>query len=402
MKIENLISRFCGFLLIFQPLYTLILYYFLNQYVASFVDKIDDVDKDLDFLKNNLLKDYIQNVYIVSESENCGKASKYVGPVISKNKLMKLCFEYYLRGNYLNVTQQQDENKIEFQSCEYKGITILSKKKMCPITEILLSSQDLIEGYESVTDFLYQNNRIFFKREDSELQPLVDIFTDSKLQNSLQKSTNITFAAQELCNFEYNLTVCNYEQLQKNRISFSIEQRYSQIKQECEKEIFSYKEYKPKSFLGFKEFWIVTFLLYILLQLVAICENEEKFIVISHFISTIWTMWYYFSSIQEVYHIHLLDQIGLDKGCFTNSNIPQEFFEYNMQLDIYFYLNLALAFFTVFMCAIIAVCLFLRQAWVKITKNKRYDNLQEEQDIQNTNNQNVIQIEQIQINQNKN
>ncbi|EWS76199.1 hypothetical protein TTHERM_000171698 (macronuclear) [Tetrahymena thermophila SB210] len=145
-------------------------------------------------LIKNLNSDYILNIR-VSEEYKCDSNEKGLNYLIpssnieqsEKIKLVQLCYLIYQRAIYDN---SQFNNSIrDIQHCTYKGTTTQSYQGICPISDLILSDKELVEGYERISNFKLHNMFMFIKREDPNQSPLVSM----KIINQNSKDTEDHF-----------------------------------------------------------------------------------------------------------------------------------------------------------------------------------------------------------------
>ncbi|EAR88480.2 transmembrane protein, putative (macronuclear) [Tetrahymena thermophila SB210] len=208
----------------------------------------------LEDLNRNIDSNYILNVR-VSEEYHCGKYERLNYLIPSQNmekpekiKLVQLCYE--ISEKILDNTQL---NKIStgIQKCTYKGTTTQSYQGICPISDLMLSDKELVEGYEKISNFKLDNMNMFIKREDPNQSPLVSM----KIKNQNSKDTNdyflrptdMNFKLDVLCTLEY-IIECIQQPLETN-LTLYLENRVP-VDQRC--------KYNPKNDLP-AQYFIFTY-----------------------------------------------------------------------------------------------------------------------------------------------
>ncbi|EAR88481.2 hypothetical protein TTHERM_00171680 (macronuclear) [Tetrahymena thermophila SB210] len=183
-----------------------------NQNKRSVIFLKADSEDLKKYLQTNIDSDYILNVR-VSEDYNCGNYEIKLNQLIpsqniqepEKKKLVQLCLKSYkrlIRNPELNYSSRN------IQKCTYKGNTIQSYYGICPISDLILSDKELVEGYEKISNFKLDNMNMFIKREDPNQSLLVKMEIRNQnskdTQNYFLRPTDMNFKLDVLCTLEYN------------------------------------------------------------------------------------------------------------------------------------------------------------------------------------------------------
>ncbi|EAR88482.2 hypothetical protein TTHERM_00171690 (macronuclear) [Tetrahymena thermophila SB210] len=160
------------------------------------------------YLQTNIDSDYILNVR-VSEDYKCGNYERNLNQLIpsqniqepEKKKLVQLCLQSYLS---LIKYPKFNYSSRDIQKCTYKGTTIQSYQGICPISDLILSDKELVEGYEKISNFKLDNMNMFIKREDPNQSPLVNM----EIRNQNSKDTQNYFFRPTDMNFKQDRIEC--------------------------------------------------------------------------------------------------------------------------------------------------------------------------------------------------
>ncbi|KAL4473149.1 hypothetical protein ABPG72_007379 [Tetrahymena utriculariae] len=230
----------------------------------------------------NLNQHYLLNVRIVNETTSCNynehlvdkTKQNYQGLVKEANEIsvftvqnekneksfFQLCVSLDQYHNFYSAQKDQIKDSNQSSSCVYKGLKFQQKEspKLCPISDIIFSEEEKIEGYEKHEISKDVKTSMFIKREDPNSTPLVGLYLQRN--NYLQKvdllrETKIAFTLNDLCSSQQKKyqVLCQTES-QKNDIKYtlSLENQFV-FDIECKKGIFNYEySYTQRAFLIFR------------------------------------------------------------------------------------------------------------------------------------------------------
>ncbi|EWS71264.1 transmembrane protein, putative (macronuclear) [Tetrahymena thermophila SB210] len=233
-------------------------------------------------IHDNLNQHYIQNVRIVNETTSCNYDEQLVDKtkqnyeglvkevseisiftiqdVKNEKYFFQLCVTLDQYHNFYSVQNDQTKDSNQSSSCVYKGLNFQSKEspKLCPISDIIFSEEEKIEGYEKFEISKDIKTSMFIKREDSNSTPLVGLYLQRN--NFLQKvdllrETKIAFTLNDLCSSQQKKQqiLCQTEN-QKNDIKYnlSLENQFT-FDMKCKKGIFNYEySYTQRAFVIFR------------------------------------------------------------------------------------------------------------------------------------------------------
>ncbi|KAL4429675.1 hypothetical protein ABPG74_017084 [Tetrahymena malaccensis] len=233
-------------------------------------------------IHDNLNQHYILNVRLVNETTSCNynehlvdktkqnneglvKEDSEISVFTVQNKknetqFFQLCVSIDQYYNFYSAQNDQTKDLNQNSSCIYRGLKFQSKEspKLCPISDIIFSEQENIEGYEKIEISNDVKTSMFIKREDSNSTPLVGLYLqrNNYLQKvNLLRETNIAYTLNDLCSSQQKKqqVLCQTES-QKNdiRYNLSLENQFI-FDMECKKGIFNYEySYTQRAFIIFR------------------------------------------------------------------------------------------------------------------------------------------------------
>ncbi|KAL4512703.1 hypothetical protein ABPG72_020540 [Tetrahymena utriculariae] len=181
-------------------------------------------------IKYNIFQYQIQDIRIIDVHDNqtCGydeilvqgseypmqnkKSTIYMMPIHDENgtkQLKKLCFKQ-LQGYSYQKIQSFLTQSITNYDCNYNQVSfsMSEESKRCPISSVIFSSEEEIQGYDKISIANNNKYRFFVKRNDSNSTPLVNIYISSSEEQEIRthKDMNITYSLNDLSLTEKQLS----------------------------------------------------------------------------------------------------------------------------------------------------------------------------------------------------
>ncbi|KAL4467274.1 hypothetical protein ABPG72_010081 [Tetrahymena utriculariae] len=347
---------------------------------------IKAIASQLQQVKHNLQKNYIHNLRIIDHQSSCNQNEQVVEGLISdskkeyklqylviedqnnQNQVIQICQEIHFNNSFASSLQNPKNNKEQEKQiqCEYKGVKLQPNSyNLCPISNLLFSSEESIEGYEKISINGNTQTKLFVQRNKIDSSPLVGISLVKQGDLPfLHKSGNLSYDMQSICKEKY----MSYEglcQFDSNPNLFKlqiIQENQYPIDQECsELEILKFNQsnlFFNGSFLKMVDF-ILAILIFgfnVLLVIIPLFILFNKVIYLESLIQ--YVKW---SIINLLYYYLIMHDYGyinsaVENNCFYGENIFDNF--YNQSKEFYNYLKLyfLLQGFIILLAFILGLC----------------------------------------------
>ncbi|EWS71065.1 MHCK/EF2 kinase domain protein, putative (macronuclear) [Tetrahymena thermophila SB210] len=254
MKIPKIACVVISLIIIFNSILALWI-----CYSQAYNTNIKTIASQLQQLKHNLQKNYIHNLRVIDHQSICNQNEQVVEGLISDNKkeyklqylvvedqnnqnqVIQICQEIHFNNSFASSLKNPSNKDQEKQhQCEYKGIKLSpNNQNLCPISNILFSLEESIEGYEKIPIDGNTKTKLFVQRNRIDSSPLVGITLVKQgdlpfLHSSGNLSYNMESICKEkymsyegLCQFESNPNLFKLQIIQENQ--YPMDQECSQL-----------------------------------------------------------------------------------------------------------------------------------------------------------------------------